>query len=422
MSRRALLAPLCGAILCLTTLQVQADSSTQLAQDQAKQALFAEVKAKLGSNLADALSAQDQLQRSLQDNADQQVQMQAKIDAANARLAELDLQVQRLNEDIATTEANVSAERSQIASLARAIYVQPGSVLVMLAQSSSLKELMTRIADLASAGARARTLKAKLVRDEGRIAAERDKAAASLNEQQAVRAQLQANLAKLQELQKAQEDSKKQLAEKIAQTKYELASVNQQSAAVAQQITDLLEQEQNQIIATAMQQVWDQVKVWEDQNQGATFTVSKNHSQKYRFIWPEPKGQLVQGFGPSTLVFEPPMNGFPHFHTGLDLVEPDLSPIQAADDGIVVLVGSGPYGYGNYVVLGHQGGLTTLYGHLSKALVKAGDVVSQGQLVGLEGSTGNSTGPHLHFELRIAEKAVDPMPYLPPGAPSDFRG
>lgn len=421
--RQVFAAPLLGALLVLTTLQVNADSaSTQLAQDQAKQALFAEVKAKLGSNLADALSAQDQLQRSLQDNADQQAQTQAKIDTANAKLADLDAQVTKLDDDIRATEDRVAAEREEIRSLARAIYVQPGSVLVMLAQSSSLKELLTRIADLSSAGARARSLKAKLVLDDGRLAAERDKIAADRNQAAAVRAGLESDLAKLRALQAAQEDSKKQLADKIAQTRYELVSVNQQSATVAQQIADLLEQQQNQIIATAMQQVWDQVKIWEDQNGGAVFASSKNHSQKYRFIWPEPKGQLVQGFGPSTLSFEPPMNGFPHFHTGLDLVEPDLSPIQAADDGVAVLVGSGPYGYGNYVVLAHQGGLTTLYGHLNKALVKVGDVVSQGQLVGLEGSTGNSTGPHLHFELRIAEKPVDPTPYLPPGPPSDFKG
>ena len=70
----------------------------------------------------------------------------------------------------------------------------------------------------------------------------------------------------------------------------------------------------------------------------------------------------------------------------------------------------------------HAGGLDTLYGHLSTALVKVGQTVSQGTPVGLEGSTGNSTGPHLHFELRINQKPVNPAPYLPPGAPSPFKG
>jgi len=88
----------------------------------------------------------------------------------------------------------------------------------------------------------------------------------------------------------------------------------------------------------------------------------------------------------------------------------------------VALVGSSSSGYGRYVVIAHAGGLDTLYGHLSTTLVTVGQVVSQGTPVGLEGSTGNSTGPHLHFELRINQRPVDPMPYLPPGAPSAFRG
>jgi murein DD-endopeptidase MepM/ murein hydrolase activator NlpD len=96
--------------------------------------------------------------------------------------------------------------------------------------------------------------------------------------------------------------------------------------------------------------------------------------------------------------------------------------VLAADDGVVALVGTGMTGYGNYVVIAHAGGLDTLYGHLSAALVKPGQTVTQGTVVGLEGSTGNSTGPHLHFELRIGGRPVDPTPYLPPGAPSPFRG
>jgi murein DD-endopeptidase MepM/ murein hydrolase activator NlpD len=149
--------------------------------------------------------------------------------------------------------------------------------------------------------------------------------------------------------------------------------------------------------------------------------MSAGHSTKYRFIWPEPTSQISQAFGPSTFWFEPAYGRFPHFHTGVDMVAPFGSPVYAADDGVVALVGSSSQGYGNYVVIAHSGGLNTLYGHLSTALVKVGQPVTQGQPVGLEGSTGNSTGAHLHFELRINQAPVDPTPYLPPGQPSPFK-
>jgi murein DD-endopeptidase MepM/ murein hydrolase activator NlpD len=122
---------------------------------------------------------------------------------------------------------------------------------------------------------------------------------------------------------------------------------------------------------------------------------------------------LTQGFGPSTLSIEPSMFGFPHFHTGLDLASP-ATKITAAADGVVAAVGQGNTGYGNYVIIVHGGGLVTLYGHLSVTMATVGETVTQGQQIGVEGSTGNSTGVHLHFEVRVNGTPVDPSPYLPP--------
>jgi murein DD-endopeptidase MepM/ murein hydrolase activator NlpD len=78
-----------------------------------------------------------------------------------------------------------------------------------------------------------------------------------------------------------------------------------------------------------------------------------------------------------------------------------------------VAVGHSGFGYGNYVIVGHGGGIATLYGHLLDTTVKVGDWVARGQQIGHEGSTGLSTGPHVHFELRLNDQVVDPMPYLP---------
>jgi murein DD-endopeptidase MepM/ murein hydrolase activator NlpD len=137
-------------------------------------------------------------------------------------------------------------------------------------------------------------------------------------------------------------------------------------------------------------------------------------------LWPC-SGPITQGFGPSPYGFEFAYVyqgvAYPHFHTGLDIGVGMGTPITAAADGVVVLagtnvVGGKPVGYGTYVVIAHGGGLYTLYGHLSQLAVSAGQHVQAGEEIGLSGSTGNSTGPHLHFEVRQGTDPVDPAPYL----------
>jgi murein DD-endopeptidase MepM/ murein hydrolase activator NlpD len=91
----------------------------------------------------------------------------------------------------------------------------------------------------------------------------------------------------------------------------------------------------------------------------------------------------------------------------------------AAADGVVAVADSSTVGYGNHIIIAHAGGLLTLYGHLEAMLVNPGDTVTAGQVIGLLGSTGNSTGPHCHFEVRVNGQPVDPRPFLhllPPGA------
>jgi len=407
-------------LLCAGPFGATADTSPSDAQQQ--QALIDQIRAQLGSNLADALAAQQQLRNSLQDNAAQQQAVQAKIAEVQKKIADLDVQIADAQRREAILAQRIAAERKQLRELAHAIYVAPTSVLVVLGEAQSLNDLITRIADLNVAGARATELKGSLALDLNQIQAEREKEQAARDEQIKLREQLDGELSQLKALQAQQEQSMADLQVKINQTQTELYLLSRQSAQLAQQVTDMLQQQQDAIIAAAMQAVWTQVQLWSQSNNVGQIPTSAGHSTRYRFIWPEPQAHISQPFGPSSFWFEPPYGGYPHFHTGIDLVEPFGSPVYAADDGVVALVGSSSSGYGNFVVIAHSGGLDTLYGHLSTAVVKLGDRVTQGQPVGLEGSSGNSTGAHLHFELRINQRPVDPAPYLPPGPPSDFRG
>ena len=409
------------ALLVLGGDRLGASADSNPADPQQQLSVIDQIRAQLGSNLADAMAAQDQLKKSLQDNAAQQQAVQAKIDAVQAKIAELDAEIAAAQRREALLAERIDAERAQLNELARAIYVSPTSPLVTLAQSQSLSDLLTRIADLNVAGERATTLKALLKNDLADLQAERQTEQDARQQQITQRDELDSQMAQLRSLQAQEETSVAQLQEKIAETQGELARLSSQSAALAQEVTDMLQQQQDAIIAAAMQAVWTQMQIWLQSNNVGQIPASSGHSTQYRFIWPEPQSQISQPFGPSTFWFEPPYGGYPHFHTGIDLVAPFGTPVYAADDGIVALVGNTSSGYGNYVVIAHAGGLDTLYGHLSTSLVKVGQAVAQGTVVGLEGSTGNSTGAHLHFELRINQKPVNPAPYLPPGAPSPYR-
>lgn len=106
-----------------------------------------------------------------------------------------------------------------------------------------------------------------------------------------------------------------------------------------------------------------------------------------------------------------PFHGGGAFHAGIDLLGGSGEAIHSAADGVVVRAGWWA-GYGKVVVVDHGNGLETRYGHLSRFHVKEGDSVRQGEVIGGMGSTGRSTGTHLHFEIRIDGRAVDPQPFL----------
>jgi len=116
---------------------------------------------------------------------------------------------------------------------------------------------------------------------------------------------------------------------------------------------------------------------------------------------------LTSGYG----VRSDPFRRRAAMHAGIDLAGPTGTPIYAAADGIVSYSGW-MRGYGNLIELAHGKTIETRYGHLSKIFVKSNMRVKRGQLIGLMGSTGRSTGSHLHYEVRLDGKAVNPVPYL----------
>lgn len=126
------------------------------------------------------------------------------------------------------------------------------------------------------------------------------------------------------------------------------------------------------------------------------------------YIWPLP------GYSPGS-AYGWRMHPIYHemrFHAGEDIGAPSGTPILAADSGMATVIADNGNGYGNYIMINHGGGRVTLYAHMSSFAISNDATVSQGQVIGYVGSTGNSTGPHLHFEVRVNGATTDPKSYF----------
>lgn len=126
------------------------------------------------------------------------------------------------------------------------------------------------------------------------------------------------------------------------------------------------------------------------------------------YIWPLPGYSPGSAYGWRIH----PIWGDMRFHAGEDIGAPSGTPILAADSGVATVIPNNGNGYGNYIMINHGGGRVTLYAHMSAFAISGGATVTQGQVIGYVGSTGNSTGPHLHFEVRVNGATTDPKQYF----------
>jgi murein DD-endopeptidase MepM/ murein hydrolase activator NlpD len=122
------------------------------------------------------------------------------------------------------------------------------------------------------------------------------------------------------------------------------------------------------------------------------------------------RGYVISGFGARI----DPFTGAPDFHTGVDVFAPYGTPVVATAAGQVVF--AGPQGtYGQLIIIDHGFGIFTYYGHLSKVLIRKGDRVQRWQVIGLVGSSGRSTGPHVHYEIRYQNQPLNPLQFVVEG-------
>jgi murein DD-endopeptidase MepM/ murein hydrolase activator NlpD len=316
--------------------------------------------------------------------------VQAQIDQETAKLVLLGQQVDQAKVELALKQAELKQQIADFGHRMRIMY-KSGQVsgLELVFSAANFTDLMNRIFFFND-----------IVREDRRQLAELQKERAAI---EAMKADLEAKQAEQARVVKQIQDQKAQL-----------QAVRNQRAAREGQIAAIEAQFQRMLADMQAQRATLQAQI------ASLIHESFRARSSGKWKWPM-DGVITQGFGCTSYPFEPYDPSCPshHFHSGIDLATDYGTPVHAADGGIVHNFtmgcgwGSGLCGYGHYVVIVHAGGFTTLYGHLSSWAVGDGVQVDKDTVIGYEGSTGNSTGPHLHFEIDLAGTPVDPLAYLP---------
>jgi murein DD-endopeptidase MepM/ murein hydrolase activator NlpD len=390
------------SLLLASALPSAADDITD---QQARLQVINKLKGTLQDNLQKAEAQEVALQQQLQETQDTINQTIDKIAAAERRISELERQIAALDAQIAEEQLELKKTKSEYATFVRSAYKSDADPFAQLLAAPDFQAFLNRAVAIEHLTFLSNKLIERIHDVDYQLHAQQDLVKAKKVETDNERAGLVAQKAALVQQQAHELDLKNKLQQSISRVKYELVAINSQSAALAQRIADMEIARQDQLIAEAEQAAWQQAQFWMQNNLFNLPNASANHSTKYPLIWPQQQGSLSLLFGPCSQAFEPPGFGYPHFHTGVDIAYNQGSPILAADDGVIVA---------------HRNNFFSLYGHLLGFVVKAGDSVHQGQLIGYEGSTGNSTGPHVHFEYRYGGQPTNPMPYLPPDGPNNF--
>ena len=326
----------CFAVVTLLTQVAASPTPTPPAPsptvDPNQAILLNQVRQKLSSGLADALAVQTDLRGSFHANLTEQQLVTVRVVAANQRIAELDAEILRLQRKVTMTKVRIEKERAQIGALARTMYAQPDSVLLVLTQARSLSDALKRGSDLLIAGRRAHDIKVQLDQDLKQLQADQAKAQTDRDQQAQKRLELQGLNEQLTILQTKDQRIGDELQAKMSAIQAELAIVGTQSPDVAALLQARLLADTAAISAEARQATMEHVQLLvtvHAKSPGAD-AIFPAGLARAGLAWPIANAVLTQGFGPSPYAFEPPYGAYAHFHTGLDLAGPYDTPVVAA--------------------------------------------------------------------------------------------
>lgn len=169
---------------------------------------------------------------------------------------------------------------------------------------------------------------------------------------------------------------------------------------------DALEQQEEQMLVES-ERIAENIRAL--QSQYEQYTTNSDYDGK--LIWPSNNSHRISSYFGMRMH---PIYGYMRMHNGLDIAASYGTDIMASADGVITTVSYDAGGYGNYIVVYHGEGISTLYAHCSKIIATVGSTVKQGQVIAIVGSTGAATGPHIHYEVRENGTPVDPLGYVTP--------
>ena len=378
-----LLLPMVTMILGGAGAVTQSEIDALKAEQAASQARQDELEEQLADAEADQAEAQQRRQL-----------LQAQLDAINNEIENIDKQIAYYDQEIAQkeaeqaeAEANEQAQYELFCQRVRTME-EEGTVSYwsILFNSESFSEMLDRLADIDAVMAYDNQVMDELIAIREEIIALRTQLETSRAEEQAARDQQAAKQAEQQA--------------KVAEAQELLDQINADVAEVNRQLDA-----ESEAAAEIQAEIAQKQKQLEEQRRQNNITIDSETS----YLWPLPGYyRLSSLFGYRIH----PITGEAHSHTGIDIPAPGNTPILACKSGQVV-TSAYHYSYGNYVVIDHGNGNSTLYAHMSSRAVSEGDMVTQGQTIGYVGTTGSSTGNHLHLEVRDNYTRVDPESKFP---------
>ena len=397
MPPRALVAWMCAAALVLGVVPRASGDELERKRDEARRR---QGEARQQLDLAHASEAD--LTRRLAELDQDLVKRRSEAGAAQADSREAAASVERITAEIAGLRANLTQRRQMFNRRAVAVYM--GGEGRPLDDFSLAGELLSLPSDFTEAARRAELVQ-RVTHQDGDVLTELTSTQSQLasRELDLVRARTraarraadaEAAVEAVARIKAEQEATRAALQQRITELQGELDALAAEQARLEALIKERLEAAARARAARAAQAARGNPFLGRRPTTGVGISPSG-------FIWPV-QGYVTSGFGPR----------WGRMHTGIDIAAPAGTPIHAAKAGDVIYAGW-MGGYGNLVVLDHGDSVVTLYAHQSRIGVVEGQELNQGDVLGFVGTTGHSTGNHLHFEVRVDAQPRDPRPYLP---------